>query len=453
MRQFEVVAKSKDSSVTSLLVRGGALLLALPYISVRYPVIFPLGLYAFLIPFDNVMWLNVGGTVTRYLGILVIVAFGANRIVVAKGRLLKPSHVVWGWATFLALAGLSTLWAVAPHETLSSLFTITGLFLIYFLVGVYPFTERDYSLLTKLIITGSTIAAIYVLVSHLRGITFPHSVRASLILGAGRTTDPNHLAASLILPLLLSFEWNVESRGVQKMLALASAVVIASGIFLTGSRGGMLGAAIALLVFFWRIRHRVRLRSITATFLSAVLLAGLILSFIPAPHQFIARLNPETLIESGGVHRFYIWRVGFKAFLYRPLDGYGYNNFPYAYELFRDVVPGNYLPYRAAHNIYLQTFAELGLIGGLLLLFIVWQHWRLVRRLARRNRLAIPLEAAFAGVMVTSATLGTLNYKYFWLLFTLVVLRAAIQRQTMVSQSPRRVDKEPEVMVTEKSFW
>jgi len=410
-----------------------AFLFALPYVIIKHPVIFPLGLYAALIPFDSVIRLSVGGTVTRYLGILIILAFGANRIIVAKGRLLKPPHVVWGWAMFLVLAGLSTLWAVAPGETLSPLFTIVGLFLIYFLIGIYPFTESDYFHLTRLIIAGGAVAAIYTLVSYLQGIIFQQSARASLILGAGRTTDPNHLATSLILPLLFSFEWGIESRGVQKMLALASAAVIALAILLTGSRGGMLGAAIALFVFFWRIRHRVRWRSIIAVFLGVVLLAGLILSFIPVPHQLIARLNPGTLIESGGVHRFYIWRAGFEAFLHRPLIGYGYNNFPYAYELFRGVVPGNYLPYGAAHNIYLQTFVELGVIGGLLLLFIVWEHWRLVRSLARRNSLAIPLEAGFVGVMVTSATLGTLDYKYFWLLFTLVVLRVAIQRRTMLS--------------------
>jgi len=110
------------------------------------------------------------------------------------------------------------------------------------------------------------------------------------------------------------------------------------------------------------------------------------------------------------------------------LIGYGYNNFPYAYDFFKSAVPGDYLPNRVAHNIYLQTFVELGMFGGLLLLLIVWLHWRILNRMVCRSNDGIALEAAFRGILVSSFTLGTLYCKYFWFVFVLIILLVNIKR-------------------------
>jgi len=425
MGRFESIVNTRNFPIIKWLMNAVAFLFTLPYMTIKHPVIFPLGIYAALIPFDSVLGLGLVGTVTKWLGILIIVSFGANRLIIAKGRLLRPPRVVWSWALFLVLAGVSTLWAVAPRETLSPLYTIVGLFLIYFLVGTYPFTERDYSHLVKLIIIGGVTATICVLVLYLQGTVLRHSVRASLILGVGRVADPNHLATSLILPLLFSFEWATRPRGAYRIWAVVSVVTIAVVILLTGSRGGAVGAAIALPLFLWRSRHRLRWPSVHFSFLTGFLLMFLVLSFIPISKQLLDRFTMVRILETGGAHRLYIWKVGLEAFLHRPIVGYGYNNFPYAYDIFNY---GAYFPHRVAHSIYLQSFVELGVIGGLLLLRIAWQHWRLARNLARRNSFGIPLEASLVGILVSSATLGTLYYKYFWLVFSLILLLANTKR-------------------------
>lgn len=427
MKRLERNAGGESASTWWL--RNIGLLFALPYVLVRYPVVFPLGLYAALIPFDDVMELSMGGTVTRYLGILVILAFGANRLIIARGRLLKPNRAIWGWLAFLVLAGTSALWAIAPEETISSLLTIIGLFLIYLLVGTYPFTEKDYSKLTRLIIVGGAAAAIFLLAVFLQGTTLSNSVRAGLILGEGRAADPNQLAASLILPLLLSFGWAIESRAGQKVLAIITVVVIVLAIILTGSRGGVLGAVIALLLLFWRIRHYFRRSGLITSTLSIAFVVSCVLSFTSIPYQLLERFSPSVILASRGVHRFFIWRVGLEAFLHRPLIGYGYTNFPYAYDLFQQTVPGSYIPHVVAHSIYVQSFVELGLIGGLLLLFIAWQHWRLARNVARQNIHGVLLEAAFVGILAVGATLGCLYYKYFWLALSLIMILAGIERK------------------------
>lgn len=428
MEQFGNSTKTIKSSFTEWITKVAVFLFALPYVIVRYPIVFVLGLYAVLLPFDNLLGFADFGTLTKYLGILIIITLWANRIIIVRGHLLKPPFVTWSWALFLLLAGISGLWTLSPADTFSSLYTLAGLFLIYLSIGVYPFTRNDYSLLTKLVVVGGVCAAVYTILTYLRGITLPQSVRASLIWGVERRADPNHLVTSLILPLLFLLGWLTQPYGRHKIWVLISVVVIAVAILLTGSRGGALGAAVAVLLFFWRIRHHIRRHRAIILFLSVVTLIFFVLTFIPIQHQLFERFRLEEILESGGANRFLIWQVGFKAFLHRPLVGYGYSNFPYAYDLFKSAVPGAYLPHRVAHNIYLQTFVELGVFGGLLLLLIAWLHWRIVNRMTRRSNDGIALEAAFIGILVSSFTLGTLYYKYFWFVFSLIILLVNIKR-------------------------
>ncbi|MGZ8667449.1 MAG: O-antigen ligase family protein [Solirubrobacterales bacterium] len=58
------------------------------------------------------------------------------------------------------------------------------------------------------------------------------------------------------------------------------------------------------------------------------------------------------------------WRVAYRDFTDRPLVGQGAGSYEMSYEQRRRIR----LPVHDAHSLYLETFAELGLVGGLLLL-------------------------------------------------------------------------------------
>lgn len=405
------------------------------YFFASSPVIFPFGIYAALLPFDNVLGLGAVGTLTRYFGIASIVAFLANRLILARGQVLKPPSVVWGWVAFLFLAGLSSLWALSPQSTFRGLFTIVGLFLVYLCVGVYPFKKREVEVLKGLIILGGFLASVCSLLLYAQGVTYGESIRVSLVFGEERMVDPNQLATSLVLPLIFSLEWMMGPNSFRRKCAIVSTGVVLSAILLTGSRGGVLSAAIAMLIFLWRISKKLSQRSVIA--------AGLVITTIVAmlimgslPQNLLERFNPDVVLGSEGAGRFSIWKIGAVAFSDKPLLGYGYNNFPYAYDLFYPQVPIRYDPgvHRPAHNIYLQTFVEMGVIGGFLLLVVFWQHWRLVRWLSRRQPAYTAVEAILVGVLVAGLTLGNLYWKYFWLAFSLTLILANTERRASTEQ-------------------
>jgi O-antigen ligase len=126
-----------------------------------------------------------------------------------------------------------------------------------------------------------------------------------------------------------------------------------------------------------------------------------------------------------------IWRVALAMAGDRPIEGASFGAFSdtfYRYMLTADVDPyfarahsrGN----RAAHNIYVGTLAELGVVGVLLLGAALFAHgralWRTRVRALRCGdeataRLALALIGVFASVLIFGATLDLLASKSTWI--------------------------------------
>ena len=89
---------------------------------------------------------------------------------------------------------------------------------------------------------------------------------------------------------------------------------------------------------------------------------------------FITRLgNIKKEIKpyhEGGNSRWGIWRGTWEMYKQNPIVGDGLNSFEYSYEYYTDDLS----PFstRRAHNDFLQLLAELGSIGGVLLLWMVF---------------------------------------------------------------------------------
>lgn len=116
-----------------------------------------------------------------------------------------------------------------------------------------------------------------------------------------------------------------------------------------------------------------------------------------------------TQIGSSGRDDF--WRVAIDSFGEEPVLGHGAGTFRFSWYLLRDLPLTN----TDAHSLYLQAFAELGLIGGLLvlamvgaLLWIGFSAWRHARGAAR------DLYAALFGVALGFAVCAAIDW--FWLI-------------------------------------
>ena len=114
-----------------------------------------------------------------------------------------------------------------------------------------------------------------------------------------------------------------------------------------------------------------------------------------------------TQLSSNGRSEF--WRVAVDAFGEKPVLGHGAGTYRFSWHLLRH----NAVPNLEAHSLYLQAFAELGLVGGLLVLAMVgvllWAGICAWRAAAGRQR---DLFAALLGSCLAFAVCAAIDW--FW---------------------------------------
>ena len=157
--------------------------------------------------------------------------------------------------------------------------------------------------------------------------------------GQGFLSDPNDFSQVLVmcLPLLWAM-WRAGKHLHNALFVLAPGAMMGYGIFLSQSRGAMLGAA-SLLFFV--------VRDWLGTTKTTVLMALAGTGFIAASAIGGRAISSK---EQSAADRIEAWSVGLELLKWRPVFGAGYGNFTDHHHL-------------TAHNSFVLCFAELGLVG------------------------------------------------------------------------------------------
>lgn len=226
----------------------------------------------------------------------------------------------------------------------------------------------------------------------------------------GPYVNHNHYAGlmEMLVPVPLVFSLTRGARGPRKIMAGIAAALMASTIFHSGSRGGMLAfvmqiGLLAVLVV-WRQKNR-KVTLALATFL--VIGVGLVVWLGGSElAQRLATIHAETKTELSGGTRLDIDRDAVRMFARKPVLGWGLGVFPNVYPEFRSF-PTNFF-INEAHNDYLQLLVEMGGLGfAIMLWFLVTLYRNASRKLKNwpeDNNGAIALAAMLSvtGILVHS---------------------------------------------------
>jgi O-antigen ligase len=181
----------------------------------------------------------------------------------------------------------------------------------------------------------------------------------------GPFVNHNHYAGLMEvltpIPLVISLADNV--RDSRRALAAVAAAVMASTIFLSGSRGGMaaFGTQMALLAGVLITRRKNRK---VALVLGAFLIVALALMAWLGGGELVERLvsmHEGTRAELSGGTRLTIDRDALKIFIQKPVLGWGLGTFSDIYPQFSHLSTN--LQVGPAHNDYLQLLVEMGTLG------------------------------------------------------------------------------------------
>jgi probable O-glycosylation ligase (exosortase A-associated) len=299
------------------------------------------------------------------------------------------------------------------------------LLLYFFIIACVVQSMEDYRRIAWALLASVSLLTIFTVMEKIPG-------RVSVTW----TYDPNDLAFVLVVALPVSVFFFSENKGVKKVLIGGIIALSLIAILLTMSRGGFVALVIvSLFLLFkgWRKRP--------LTPLMYFIVVGIILMNF-APQGFWERmstiLHPETEYDQTLGGRTIIWRRGIDMMLENPVFGVGANAFHIAEGLSHADIGGKW---STAHNSFIQIGAELGVIGLLLFIGLIYtsiKSMRALRRLVQNDPqfgnilwLTHAIEVGLIGYMVAGFFLSQAYSSILYFLLGLGVSLKKILMQTV----------------------
>ncbi len=338
---------------------------------------------------------------------------------------------------FGAWAGASMLWAEDVGVARSAaLRLVQGGFLLFIVFSALR--ERRHVLW---VLWAFVIGAVLSALIGLGGATAAEQVGSTeTIRLAGGIGDPNELAAILLPALVIAVGLLPVSKSAPARLALGAAILIlVLGLLWTQSRGGLVAMGVTAVIapfLAGELRQRVIM-----VLLSIGAIAVTYFTLVAPPEQ----LERVTAFDAGGgTGRPDLWAVSYEMFRDHPVVGLGAGNFViveprYATrdidikrpELIVDDPKG-------AHNTYLHTLTELGIVGMFLLGTVLVGCLTVCLRSARRLERAGDRDFGLLGRAVFIAVVGMLaaftfisaaHSEQLWLLLGVAAAFATLARR------------------------
>jgi O-antigen ligase len=284
-----------------------------------------------------------------------------------------PIGAAAGLLLFALAAALSSFWSpVTFHSTGYTILTLAGIWLALQFNTNLEVAEYE---------RGLKVFAV-IMTSLLLGFAWYDYVPGKR-LGMGKEIlNPNTIA-------LVSTSALLSAMAIRKLLVrLAVMAPIGGIIVLTGSRAAAVGAVAGLAAIVW-LRLRANGRSVLVYILIGLLLiVGVTIAYGDVLYKALDRFydlsKADRGIGSGATGRVTAWKATWELFTRNPVLGVGFR----AHEHLLKVDT-------SAHNGYLATLAEVGVIGFLGVLYLVVRGLRLLLACSREPERGFVSSALF----------------------------------------------------------
>ena len=348
---------------------------------------------------------------------------------------------------------LTAAWAASPFmnapgcaETVEDYYKV-----IVFYVLVVS-SVRDEASLRTLLILFLTAVGLYMSHSLLEYANGRYMWRMGIRRMVGVDTsfmDPNAFASGLVVALPMTLPlWAAKPSSGMRILLVGFTAVAGLCILLTGSRTGFLALGLCTLLC---LVSTGRLKTAAALLLLAAVAAPVAWCALPEELQdrYLTIIDPSygpKNAEQSLDERFNNIEAGYEAWSRSPLLGQGPGSFMYATG--RDI---------KSHNLYIQTFSELGLLGAAALAGLVGCYVLNAREARRLYRKHPDQPHGVAYHVMRSVLIGMVlllfvgcaghnlfRYHWYWYAgFQVVALHCIRRRYALADEAAEAIDPPP----------
>ena len=356
-----------------------------------------------------------------------------------------PFTVAFGILALFALMSIG--WSVDPGESLPKAISLALLGAAALIaIPLNCRDERDARAILRW--NGVTAAAFTIagLVAGLAGVVSAFEGNGRFI---GFLSNPNALGFWIapILPVLVVMATQ-ESPGTRRRLLVASTVVLAAALALTGSRGGTTASVVGVVVAFVASGFTGQGRTMRRTVIVGIMAFAATAFIFPALGLTLrsqASGNVEGFFEiGGGSGRTVVWTEALPLIDAAPLLGHGFGTTPDLFPAIQSRLGANVLG--RTHNSYLEAAVDLGWPGFVLLVSLVVSGliaaWRVATHPGPHRAFATVLLAGIVGGAVEGLfesgllAAGSLLALPFWIAVALAhSMRATVRRGVQTAPS------------------
>lgn len=390
-------------------------------------------MFVFTQPWDTIAWEGVGA-LSRVVG---IVTLGAALLTVGVQRHVRRSNAIfWLAITFVASNAVSLLWTISTADSIQRIWTYTQLLGSVWMVQEFARTRKERESLLVAFCLGAFVPMASLLNSFRLGVNFGPSDDRFSSTGAFYN-NANSVALILVIGIPMALYLIQHRRGIVRVGALIYVTLAPLTVVLTGTRSTILAGILALSIApFTQLRQSLLsfLRLPVLFRATALLTVATALTILFVPQALWDRIStiPSEIIEGGGMSgRSDIWNAGTRAFLDRPLLGFGAATFGTAVTPFLG-------GYADPHNMPLEVLVEQGVVGFSIFVALLMASALAILRLPppERKLWAALMVSWFVGVLAINFATS----KATWLLFGLLAAQAAQEQDAAAAlKSERRL--------------
>lgn len=276
-------------------------------------------------------------------------------------------------ALFVIAIIISTITSIDPKGSLRDLvFHLISIAFVFVIINNIK-NKKDLNILLTIMVITATFSALYGIYQYKIGLKMAgrwidEEGNLGIVTRVFSVFDnPNVLAEYLIMVAPISIALFLNSRKLhKKLIFLLTTFILVAGLALTYSRGGWLGFIFGILLFIILVEKRLLLIFIPLGLLALPFFPSTILTRIKSIMDFG---------DSSNTSRFGIWLVTINIIKDNWISGIGLGSNPFR-NAYRHYTKGSFVYYHA-HNTYLQTAAEMGVPGLVvlsILIFILYKY-------------------------------------------------------------------------------